>query len=544
VTVHRQVPAGLRLALLPALAALVLLLAPAAPAQAHAALLSTDPEDQAVLEEAPTAITLRFNEPVQPVPGGVELIDADGGSHPVEATASDQDVVVAVSGLGEGRFFLSWRVISADDHPIAGVLEFSVGDAPPAEAATGTEAEQPVRWPAMSVSALHYAGLLLFAGLLCFRVAIARGHWPPRPRHRLLNVSGATAIAAAALAVPIGALDAAALPPTRIADVEAWRGLVQAETVLVAALTAVGVALAYVCFTRGTARWSRPAALAFAALALAAPVLTGHTRSYDPEPLMAAADLVHLLAGAVWLGGLAGLAILLRTATDPAATARVVARFSAWAGITVGALGASGLVMALILHRSWSSLLESDHGVALLAKLDLVALALALAVWNRYLLVPVVRRTAGDRAGLRRLRRVLLCEAAAVALAVVATGAMVNLSPAAPEPPAPEPVAVSEDLGPGTVNAVVDPGAVGENTIRFALYDAQALPLDPVEPPTVLASLPAQDFGPVTAAVEPDPDGGYTAVVDLPLEGEWEIEFHVRASTFEHYMATAAIHVG
>nr|WP_304608835.1 CopD family protein [Glycomyces amatae] len=153
---------------------------------------------------------------------------------------------------------------------------------------------------------------------------------------------------------------------------------------------------------------------------------------------MAAADLVHLLAGAVWVGGLAGLLVLLRAAhaerpaVDAATAARVVARFSSWAGATVAALGASGLVMALVIHRSWSGLLGSDHGVALLAKLDLVAVALALAAWNRYLLVPAVRRSPGERAGLRRLRRVLLAEAAAVALAAAVTGALVNLSPAAP----------------------------------------------------------------------------------------------------------------
>lgn len=288
---------------------------------------------------------------------------------------------------------------------------------------------------AATAAALHYTALLLFAGFLCFKTAIARGHWPPHPRHRLLTASGAVAVAAAALAVPLGALDAAALPPTRIADVPAWSGLVRSGPVLVAALSALGIGAAYACFTRGTARWSRPAALALASPALAAPALTGHTRSFDPGRLMIAADLVHLFAGAVWLGGLAGLLVLLRAAhaerpaVDAASAARVVARFSAWAGATVAALGASGLVMALVIHRTWSSLLESEHGLALLVKLNLVAVALALAACNRYLLVPAVRTASGERAGLRRLRRVLLAEAAAVVLAAAATGALVGLSP-------------------------------------------------------------------------------------------------------------------
>ena len=46
-------------------------------------------------------------------------------------------------------------------------------------------------------------------------------------------------------------------------------------------------------------------------MAVAAPALTGHTRAAPPVPLSVAADVLHLVAGAVWLGGLVGLALTL-----------------------------------------------------------------------------------------------------------------------------------------------------------------------------------------------------------------------------------------
>lgn len=64
--------------LLVALLALPILLLPASPALAHAALLQTDPEDGIVLDSAPEQVTLRFNEPVAASLGAVRVIEPSG----------------------------------------------------------------------------------------------------------------------------------------------------------------------------------------------------------------------------------------------------------------------------------------------------------------------------------------------------------------------------------------------------------------------------------------------------------------------------------
>lgn len=562
-------------AALAALAALLWMLLPAQAAQAHTSLTGSDPEEGAVLTEPPASVTLHFNEPVQPVDEVMRLVDADGADHPVEATTSDNDVIVAMGhDLPAGGYSLNWRVISADGHPVSGVLGFTL-DLPEAEpsdepteaaptehgtdeaagdgaAETPEAAADPVvddeghRTAVAVTSILQYLGLLAFAGLVFFRAAIARDLCPPRPRHRLLRASGSLAVLAAAAAIPIGALDLMGLPLSRILDYGAWEGTVQPEPVAVLALTAVGVVAAYWLTARGRRPWTAPASLVAAAAALAAPVLTGHSMLFEPGWAMIAADVVHLFTGAVWIGGLLGLLVLLRHAlrrdADPVGPATVVARFSTWAGFTVGLLAASGLTMAFLIHREWSSLFGSEHGRMLLVKLAIVALAVALAAWNRFRLVPLIR--GGGEGGLGRLRRVLAVEAAVVATAVGVTGALVHLSPqaeteaAAEPPPPPAAVTLRHDLGEGTLTAVVEPGRTGANTITVELVDAAGAPVEPLEAPVVFASLPAEDFGPVEAPTEAGPDPGvYLAEIDLPMTGEWEVAVHVRVSRFEEHHA-------
>ena len=531
----------------PALAALALILGAAAPASAHAELLSTDPVDGSALEIAPDTATLTFSEAVQPVAEAMLLVDAAGTERPLNATAADTAVSIELPELDDGSYYLSWRVISADSHPIAGVVSFSVGTgaapAPPPDAAESDQTGPP---PALqAANALHYAGVLLFGGWICFRVAIARDLAPPRPRHRLLRVSGAVAILGAALAVPLGALDLAGQPLSEILDTSAWSASVQPGAVAIVAATAVGLPLAYAALAAGRSRWSRYASLAIAAAVVAAPLLIGHSMAFGPRWLTVGSDAIHLAAAAIWTGGLAGLILVLarlrRGHTTAEAAAAVVARFSSWAGITVAALGITGLLMAWRIHRSWASVFESDHGRVLLLKLALVAVALAFASWNRFRLLPSIR-TADAATGLRRLQRIVRAEAATLGVVIAITGILVNLPPGADEaaeaPTAPaledgEPVEMHADLGGGAAQLAITPGTTGEYSFTLTLTDADGSPLEPFEAPTVTATLAEKDFGPLQAELHDTSPGSYHGVVDLPLPGEWQLAVQIRLNEFD-----------
>ena len=310
--------------------------------------------------------------------------------------------------------------------------------------------------------------------------------------------------------------------------------------------TTAGITIAYLGAIRPDQPWSPPAVLIGCAAALTAPVLIGHTMATDPRWLILAADTVHVATAAIWIGGIIGISILLARPQRGRAgdAAVVVARFSTWAGYSVAALGVSGIAMAWAIHREWASLFDSDHGRGLLVKLGLVAVALALAAWNRYRLVPLIRGT-DPGTGLPRLRRVVVVEAAVLAAVITVTGVLVNLSPGAesspvaqaPTAPVAEPVSLVQPLGEGEARLEGSMFGIGEHSLALTLVDADGLPLEPLEAPAITASLPERDFGPVNAQIHEYGPGQYHCIIDLPLAGAWQISVQVRASEFESHAA-------
>ena len=105
-----------------------LLLAPGA-ASAHDQLVGTDPEDGAVLAQAPGSLTFTFSGEVAVIGAQVAVTGGPGGDYLVgEPVVDGQDVVQEVTGMEEGTYQVAWRVTSSDGHPISGTLGFTVGE--------------------------------------------------------------------------------------------------------------------------------------------------------------------------------------------------------------------------------------------------------------------------------------------------------------------------------------------------------------------------------------------------------------------------------
>ena len=101
-------------------------------ASAHALLKATTPERGARLERAPAQVTLRFSEPVEVAFGAVRVFDsqrrevqAGRAFHPGER--GNAVAVRLRDGLGEDGYTVTYRVISADSHPVSGGFVFVVG---------------------------------------------------------------------------------------------------------------------------------------------------------------------------------------------------------------------------------------------------------------------------------------------------------------------------------------------------------------------------------------------------------------------------------
>lgn len=584
-------------AVLVAAAALAFLLAGSAPAWAHAELIGSDPADGVLLPVAPATITLTFNEPVAVVDGGIRVLDAAGTPLPSTSQAIDNRVVITPQGLGTGTVIVSWRVISADSHPITGGLTFAVGQRSAATVAVpDPEPDLAVSVASAILQAIAYLGVLVAGGLIAFDVLVLRGQGEVRGALRRLSAGCAVGgVLAAFLLLPLTELRQRLDTLAGLADPAVWTSQLGRDAGLTLVLIGAGLLLAWEAAWAVNERTaaSAAAALAGCGLAVGAFAVVGHTRGYGPVWLVLTADLVHLTVAAGWLGGLIGLGLLVRAtgrtvtgrtvtgravtgrpgpARGPAATgtltatrtlprsrvefaAVAVSRFSTMAAVLVAGLAVTGTLLAWRILGSWAALVRTGYGQALLVKLGLVVLVVAAAGYNRFRVRPAIAAAPTAQAGWVRLRRSMTVEAGLLVAVLAVTGWLVSASPTLPTDPSPgspaggagsaattgSPVEQAVPLGSGEIRTRLTPATVGVNSLEFTVVDANGQPVQPVSDPQVSVTMPAAGVGPLTRPVSVTGPGAYQAVLDLPLSGQWTIAISVRTSEFEQ--PTARIEV-
>jgi copper resistance protein D len=184
--------------------------------------------------------------------------------------------------------------------------------------------------------------------------------------------------------------------------------------------------------------WRRGAALALATAYVAALAFAGHAAAGDGTEgvIHEAADVLHLIAAAAWLGALVPLAIVLGAAKDDGgASALAVARaatlrFSTLGLVSVGTMVATGVVNTFELTGSWAALLGTVYGRLLLVKIALFLAMLTIAAFNRMRLTPqLVAGGAAARLAVRQLRANALTEAVIGALILLIVAVLGTLPP-------------------------------------------------------------------------------------------------------------------
>lgn len=554
-----------------ALAIGALTLVSAAPASAHAVLEAASPARGAELQRAPERVVFRFNESVEATFGAVRVYDGRGervDSGPTRHPADRGDAVAVDlrDGLGDGTYTATYRVISADSHPVSGGVVFTVGrGGTPAEtldqllqgAGTGRATEVGFG----SVRALSYLAIALAVGAAVFLVAVwrpalaavagpdqswerARDRFAARARTMLLTAAALGAVTAALSLVFQGAVAGgtsfwSALDPSVLGDVIDTRFGTIASLALVAWS---GVAVLR----------SRPVPLAaLLAFLCLAPGLAGHASTVDPSWLLLPANLVHVAGMAVWLGGVAVLLLALPAATralvPPDRTrllAACVMRFSTVALIAVAAVLATGTTQAIVELPAFADLLDTAFGRAILIKVALLAVLIGLGAWNRQRARPRLAALAASGAtpggtGVA-LRRSLRAELGLMLIVLSVTAALVSY---APPVGASGPVSADTTLGPARLELTVDPASVGRNRVHLYLLDRRTgRQWDRAKELSVQARLPERDLGPLALDAQKAGPGHYVIRrAALAPRGDWRLDVHARVSAFDEYTARVEV---
>jgi copper transport protein len=526
--------------------ALALLLGPAGPASAHAVLVRSSPPPDTVLPTAPAEVVLTFSESVRQVPGQIRVLGPDGSrvdrGEPAFAGAV---VTIPVNQNGRrGTYLVSYRVISADSHPVAGGYTYSVGapSTPPRDTGASRNTDPVVAVAVPMAKYLGYAGLVLLVGpvlVLCLL-------WPQRlsrtgPARLIWTGVGLVTLATLAglwLQVPYttgGGLFA--VSGSQLGDV-------LASTFGAVHLVRLGILAAGAILLRPllAGRVGRTDQILLAILGVAGLTtwpLAGHPAASPVPAVSVVVDVVHLGSMAIWLGGLVMLAgVLLRQADDRELGA-ILPIWSRWAGAAVSALVLAGTVQALIEVGTPAALLSTTYGRLLTGKIVLLALAIVVAMYSRRL---VRRRVAVEQPG--RIRRAIWAELGITAVVLALSATLVQTAPArtasAGSGGAPGYFSTTMVSSLYRLQVDLDPAQVGNNSVHLYAFSPDNKPLRVVEWRGT-AALPAKGIQPITIPLLPLTDSHATGEINLPTPGDWQLRFTVRISDIDQATVTATV---
>jgi copper transport protein len=172
-------------------------------------------------------------------------------------------------------------------------------------------------------------------------------------------------------------------------------------------------------------------ALLGAALVVASYLFDGHTVTAAPAPIVRLANVAHVTAAGVWLGGVLLMGSTLSSRhrrSTPLGAAAMAVRFSRVASVALAVVGVAGIALTWAILESPMQLLATPWGRFLLVKLALVGTAVGIGAFNHFKVVPFLGVDTGEDVAALRLRMLVRIEGAVLLVVVAVTAVFVGLA--------------------------------------------------------------------------------------------------------------------
>lgn len=419
--------------------------------------MSSDPPAGSIVSASPRTITLLFNEPLEASLSDIALVDARGEKTALTVSSSPRDVralVAPVSSLPDGAYRVVWRTVSADGHVVDGSFVFrvhahAIGAAMPSSERVidsmppDVSLDETLAWGPTMVGAPLVLAFLRGAALMTLMAAAGLLYfmgWSAEPR----GVAPRSArLAATLLNLAIVLLMAHLIgwlingTPGHVLELD-WSRRALGSGPGAAEGWRIGLTLVALWALALARRTQVAAFLAFAALLVSGAI--GHPAGIVPLVTIPAKAL-HLMATAIWLGGLVWLVAI--SADDESRFRREAERVSGAALAAVIVVALSGAVQSLLFLPRLGALLTTPYGWILIWKMIGMAILIAFGAYHRYRVMParalrpaVVRALAtSDLAWPTRLRRSVWREVAVMGIVIMLGAWLAYVSPNATYPP-------------------------------------------------------------------------------------------------------------
>lgn len=589
---HPQPVAGQRRSGRLILAALMVLVSPTA-AAAHASLMRADPPANVILEARPSLLRLSYDEEVAP---GLSVISILDRSHFVVAqgglvTRRDPKVVeLPVERLRPGIYTISWKVLSAvDGHITRGAFSFTFlppGTDPARLLESGPRSVSSQGWGQslllqiqvlagwahlaalfIGVGGLHFALVVFAAGRRSAPEAQALRQWLLEPAAILATRAFGTALVTGALWWEVN---------THLTADTSLAHFLFRPTVLPYLLGArtsqsmglrlglLAIALIFLRVARRSSppsRWILGHCEAVGAVALFGVAFSSHSAAAWPSPLAVLFDTLHLVAGALWVGGLVTLAILLPRSLPekkvegwPPLFLLAMRRFTPWAAGCVAVLVLTGAVQVYLHIPRPQAMLQTTYGQALTLKLLLVLPMLLLGAINSLIArsggaasspeADGMRRRLFEAAkwirtfGAERLRTrqwSVRGEAALGLVILLCVAVLVQLPPPKAASSAPPPTTLTARATGLSVDLTIasPEGLLAPTDLIIRTRQQDGPPLEGVTRVTLKPSMPGMEMNITPVVATPGAPGEFRAKILLSMLGRWEFAVVVRRKGVE-----------
>ncbi|MFE6137157.1 copper resistance CopC/CopD family protein [Bacillus sp. NPDC057893] len=503
-------------------------------ASAHAYVVKSNPTENEKLKKAPSVVKIEFDEDIQVSHFNTLYVRDTSGKRVdlKDAHIDKRNKKLLEAGLKEnlqnGLYSIQWKVISADGHPIQGVIPFQVGLAE--SGAEDVQVEEMGYIPQVDMimgRGILYTSFALFLGVLFFNLIMYKEN-AIEVRSRSKKI-----IWISLFGIFISLLFNLPLQAKINADVswlEAFDPLLLKETLQLSVfgyvwktqmvLISMLMIVTYFAVKREKLSsfkvWSLPIVLFIGLLVMKA--FNSHAYGSKFKDVAVVMDFLHLFAASLWIGGLSSIILLLRKEDDKWTKYwDAIKRFSPWATGAVIVLLITGLFNSTFFIPAIHSLFDTKYGLALLTKILLFVCMGILGIFHY---------VKGRMGAQKKLGATLKVEFIVGMIVFVIVAFMTNVQ--TPPMPPTGPYTESKQLDNGyelTLN--VSPNKVGQNTFHITLKDENGQPVTDMEQIVLTTQSLDMNMGKGSFKVSVVTPGEYeTEGMYINMTGNWNIHVH------------------
>ncbi|HHY2677270.1 copper resistance CopC/CopD family protein [Bacillus toyonensis] len=503
-------------------------------ASAHAYVVKSNPVENETLKKAPTVVKIEFDEDIQVSHFNTLFVRDTSGKRVdlKDAHIDKRNKKLLEAGVKEnlkdGLYSIQWKAISADGHPIQGVIPFQIGLAE--AGADDVQVEEMGYVPQIDMimeRGVLYTSFSLFLGVLFFNLIIYKGdaiEVHSRSK-RIIWIS--------LIGIFISLLCNLPLQAKINADVswlEAFNPLLLKETLQLSvfgyvwitqmALISVLIIVTYFAVKREKLSsfkvWSIPILLFIGLLVMKA--FNSHAFGLKFKDIAVVMDFLHLFAASLWVGGLSSIILLLRKADDKWTKYwDAIKRFSPWATGAVIVIVLTGLFNSTFFIPTIHSLFDTKYGLALLAK---ILLFVCMGILG------IIHYVKGRIRAQQGLGATVKVEFIIGIIVFVIVAFMTNVQ--TPPMPPTGPFTESKQLDNGyELTLHVSPNKVGQNTFHITLKDENGQPVTNMEQIVLTTQSLDMNMGKGSFKVSAISPGEYEAEgMYINMTGNWNIQVH------------------